>query len=373
MLRARVFGGLHVEVDGRPVPPAPGLRPRSLLAHLLLHPGPHPRGRLAARFWPDVLDTSARASLRSALWAVRETLAAAGGEAYLHADRTHVGLTPGLPRDVDAERFAALADAGDAESLEAAVALADGPLLPDLADEWVLEEQDRHRDCLIGVLERLARLAEDAGDAAGAVRWTRAALAHDRLREGVHRDLMRRLALAGDGPQALAEYVRLRDALAAELGMRPSDETRALARAIRAEAGATGAPAGPAGRAPRRAADVFVGREPERAALSEAWRATASGHGGVAVLVAAAGLGKTRLLSDLARAVAAAGGREAVGGALDLDGAPPLTPWSEALRALALAAPAPPQDAAWPADLARLVPAVEAAWGVTAREPSPLP
>src|SRR6187549_3725245 len=128
MLAARLFGGMAVEVEGRSVPPLAGMKPRSLLAYLLLHPGPHPRARLAGRFWPDVLDTSARASLRSALWAVRETLAAAGGEAYLHADRTHVGLDPGLPRDVDAERFAALADAGDAASLEGAVALADGPL-----------------------------------------------------------------------------------------------------------------------------------------------------------------------------------------------------------------------------------------------------
>ncbi len=373
MLRARLFGGLRVEVGGREVPPAPGLRPRSLLAYLLLHPGPHPRARLAGRFWPDVLDTSARASLRSALWAVRESLAAAGGEAYLHADRTHVGLAPGLPREVDAERFAALAEAGDAASLEEAVALADGPLLPDLADEWVLEEQDRHRDRLIAVLERLAALAEEAGDLPAAVRWTRAALEHDRLREGVHRALMRRLAAAGDGPQALAEYVRLRDALAAELGMRPSDETRALARAIRDEAGAQAAP-GAAPADPRaRAAAAFVGRAEERAALAGAWRTAAAGRGGLVVLEAPAGLGKTRLLRDLARAVHGAGGREAVGGALDLDGAPPLAPWSEALRPLALAAPAPPPGAGWPADLARLVPAVEAAWGVTARDPSPLP
>ena len=39
-----------------------------------LHPGAHPRGELAARFWPDVLDSSARASLRSAVWALRRAL-----------------------------------------------------------------------------------------------------------------------------------------------------------------------------------------------------------------------------------------------------------------------------------------------------------
>ena len=94
------------------MPPTSGLRPRSLLAYLLLHPGPHPRARLAGRFWPDVLDTSARASLRSALWAVREALERVGGGAYLAADRTHVGIAGDLPRSVDAEEFDRLAALG---------------------------------------------------------------------------------------------------------------------------------------------------------------------------------------------------------------------------------------------------------------------
>ena len=67
MLRARLFGALSLEVDGRPVPQIAGLKPRSVLAWLLVNPGPHARAHVAARFWPDVLDTSARASLRSAL------------------------------------------------------------------------------------------------------------------------------------------------------------------------------------------------------------------------------------------------------------------------------------------------------------------
>ena len=306
MLRARLFGGLRVEVDGREVPPIAGLRPRSLLAYLLLHPGPHPRARLAGRFWPDVLDTSARASLRSALWAVRDALEAAGGEAYLAADRSHVGLAEGLPRDVDAERFDRLVRAGDAASLERAVALAAGPLLADLADEWVLDEQDRHRDRLIDVLERLAAQAEAAGDPAGAVRWTRAALGHDRLREGVHRDLMRRLDASGERAQALAEYDRLRAALASELGIRPSEATRELARSMRAgPAPARSAAPGPAS-AP--VPSELLGREGERAALADAWRAAAAGQGGVAVLDGPAGLGKSRLVQELASAARAAGG-----------------------------------------------------------------
>ena len=61
-----------------------------------------------------MLDTSARASLRSALWTVRSALEAAGGEAYLEAGRTTVAIAPDLPRDVDAERFERLLAAGAA-------------------------------------------------------------------------------------------------------------------------------------------------------------------------------------------------------------------------------------------------------------------
>ena len=377
MLRARLFGGLHVEIGGREVPPTAGLRPRSLLAYLLLHPGPHPRARLAGRFWPDVLDTSARASLRSALWAVRESLALAGGDAYLRADRSHVTLAPDLPRDVDVETFATLVGAGDASSLERAAALAREPLLTDLADEWVLEEQDRYRDRLVEVLERLAALADVRGDGPAAVRWTRAALERDRLREATHRDLMRRLDATGERALALAEYDRLRAALAAELGIRPSDETRALARSMRSDAGPAArrrpAPAPPGPPAPATRRDRPLGRDDELTVLSAAWDRAATGSGGLLVIGGPAGLGKTRLLEELAARARAAGARTAFGGALDLEGAPPLAPWSEALRELIRDAPPPPASAARPSDLARLCPAVEPLWGIAPREPSPAP
>ena len=284
MLSAWLFGEFRVEVDGRAMSSTSGLRPRSLLAYLLLNPGPHPRARLAGRFWPDVLDTSARASLRSALWAVREALERVGAEPYLAADRSHVGIAGDLPRSVDAEEFGRLAALGDRESLEAAVALARGPLLADLADEWALEAQDAHRDRLVTALERLAALAEDAGDLGAAVRWTRAALDQDRLREATHRDLMRRLDAAGERAQALAAYRRLRAVLAAEMGIVPSRETRELAASLRAEdAPAPPEPPRPARPAPRRA-EPLIGRARESAALDAAWARAAAGLGGVVVV-----------------------------------------------------------------------------------------
>ncbi|GAA4293614.1 hypothetical protein GCM10023148_56250 [Actinokineospora soli] len=61
MLVARLFGEFAVEVDGAPVALPASRKAVALLAWLAVHPGPHPRARLAAGFWPDVVDASARA------------------------------------------------------------------------------------------------------------------------------------------------------------------------------------------------------------------------------------------------------------------------------------------------------------------------
>ena len=64
---------------------------RELLAYLALHPGMHPRLELAMRFWPDVPEASARASLRTTLHELRRALGDAAS--HLAVDRERVGLT----------------------------------------------------------------------------------------------------------------------------------------------------------------------------------------------------------------------------------------------------------------------------------------
>ncbi len=374
MLRARVFGGLAVWVDDRRMPEIGGVKPRSLLAFLLLNPGPHPRSRLAGSFWPSVLDTSARGSLRSALWSIRAALDAVDGADHLKADRLGVGLDPALEREVDALEVRRLLDLGDPASLERALLLGSDPLLPDIPDEWVREEQDRQRDRMIDALGVLADAADAGGDAARALSFTREALVRDRLRESSHRALMRRLAAVGDRGGALAAYGRCRDTLAGELGVPPSAETRALAEEIRAGTtaapGPASAPAPPAPARPRGPAlAAMVGRDDEIARLRGAWAGARAGRGGIVLVEGAAGVGKSRLAAEMLATAERDGGRVALGHALDIEEGPPFGPWADALRQLVRGTPAPPAAAAWPEDLARLCPAVEAAWG---RHPGPV-
>jgi DNA-binding SARP family transcriptional activator len=71
VLRVRLGGRLRLDAGGVELPPPASRRARGVLAYLALHPGPHARAELDARFWPDVLDESARTSLRAALSELR--------------------------------------------------------------------------------------------------------------------------------------------------------------------------------------------------------------------------------------------------------------------------------------------------------------
>src|SRR6478735_1140474 len=176
MLQVRLLGELQADVDGRVVVAPASRRAWALLGWLALHPGEHPRGTVAARFWPDVLDSSARASLRSAAWALRRAL---GADDALVSGRDRIGLRCAT----DVAEFDAHCAAG---RLEDAVALCRGPLLADLDEDWVLEARDEHAERLGAAL---ARLAASAPPGPRAIAFARRRLALDPLDEAAARDL----------------------------------------------------------------------------------------------------------------------------------------------------------------------------------------
>ena len=145
MVRVRLLGSLAIEVDGQPVEPPASRRAQALLGWLALNPGMHARGLVAGRFWPDVLDTSARQSLRSAVWSLRRALGSEG-ECVLRALREEIGLN-GVTTDL--REWDDLVAAG---RLEEAVALERGDLLAGLDDDWVHEAREEHRARVAQVL-----------------------------------------------------------------------------------------------------------------------------------------------------------------------------------------------------------------------------
>ena len=130
----------------------------------MLHPGPHARAQVAGRFWPEVGEDAARASLRTALWEIRR---AVGGEdrlQWLYASRERIGVPWDLPRWVDVEEFVRREESGRSEDLEAALQLARWPLLSDLVDDWVLQRRDDLHDRAAAIALKLAKRVEAEGD-----------------------------------------------------------------------------------------------------------------------------------------------------------------------------------------------------------------
>ena len=374
MLRVELFGRMAVDCDGEELAAPAARRAWSLFAYLALAPGPHPRAELAVRFWPDVLDSSARASLRSAVWALRRNLAP-HAERHLIVDRDSVGLAPTPELWVDAVEFDRRLAAGQAE---AAVELCKGELLSGFEEEWALIARGAHRERLLEVLERLAAEREAAGDIDAAVEWSRRAIAVDPLSEEAHRGLMARLAESGDRARALVVYRALAERLRRELAVTPSPATRSLAARMsidledrpRAEPAGDARSADPAtaarasrepgtqARPARSQPAPLIGRERELGSMVGVWSEVQRGAGAVMSICGDAGVGKTRLASELLSIVAADGAATAACAPLDLGGMAPFGMWAELLRKLLSDTSGPTVDGAWPQDLARLVPEV---------------
>src|SRR5262245_55538163 len=136
MLRIRLLGELTIELDGEALPPPRSRPARGLFGWLLLHPGSHARSELAGRFWLDVLESSARTSLRTALVSIRQALGPAAER--LETTRETVAFAAG-DAWVDYKELDRLLEAGRTEE---ALALADGELLAGLDDDWVFEARD---------------------------------------------------------------------------------------------------------------------------------------------------------------------------------------------------------------------------------------
>jgi DNA-binding SARP family transcriptional activator len=346
VLRVRLLGEVAAERDGEqlPLPPPVG----RLLAFLALRPGPHDRETVAAHLWPDTAGPAARANLRTAVWALRK----AAGDDALIASRTKLGLRPEAVT-VDLADCRRRAAAGDAS---AAATLCHSELLAGYTEDWAEAARRRQRAELAEVLTARSAAAERDGDAATAAHWSRLRCELDPLNETAHADLVRQLAASGDRAGALIAGREVTARLREELGVRPGP----LLRAALAEARGPGAASFPAGLS---AAHPLYGRAAELRTLMAAWTAARAGHGRVVLITGEAGIGKTRLVAELARRADNAGARTAVGAGVDVGGTAPLAMWQELVPQLARAVPPPPEHADWPAELGRLAPDIAARFG----------
>lgn len=286
----RLLGAVDL---GVPVP----TRAAELVGYLVVHRSDAvPRDRVAAALWPDRAPAQARTNLRRTLHLLRSRWPPA---AELAAGDTLVWPET-LTADVIAFEEAA-AEAARATSpharcalLERAVAHYGGELLPTCSSEWVAGPRHGLAQLYCEMLEALATALLETDAPSQAMTVAERLVAADPVREEGYRLLMRALARRGEHGRVVETYRRCERALA-ELGVGPSLVTRSLrAELLLPEAVPAAEPADPG---------PLVGRTAEWAELVRTWRRVCAGRPAVALIAGQAGIGKTRLARDFARAV----------------------------------------------------------------------
>lgn len=335
-----LFGALRV-TDHKHSLLVSGSRATSLLAYFVLHPHTlHPREALAELLSPDASPERARRNFSDALYRLRQTL----GPDWLVVDADRVGLRLDDALWVDVWEFERLAAQGDrvfkaseralsaqnlsrdaVASLEAAAALYTGDLLPEIYDDWILLPRLALQEKYFALLETCAAAREAQNDLPRALSYARQLITVDSLRESGHQTYLRLLGRLNRRTQALVHYDYVRQLFQTELGIEPLAETRALVEAIRREAET--APTAP----PLVEETRFVGRAFERGLGVERIEQVMLGRGGLLCIEGEAGIGKSRLLRELASSARWRGAATIYGRASEYPDASPFSPLADAL------------------------------------------
>ncbi len=336
----------------------------ALLAYLAAHRGsPQSRTRIAGTFWPDSADAQALTNLRRELHQLRRVLAGTTG---LQVTSTHLAWSPGPDCVVDLAEFlrerAAAADAAGAGRDDDAMAQGlralqryGGELLPGMDEEWLRPLRAELSQACCETADLVCAAALRCGRPASAVPAARKRIALAPLEERGYRMLMELQARAGDRAGAITTYHRCASVLERELGVDPDPATVRLLDRVLGRVEWRGDGPGRGRRRPHR--PDFVGRRSELHTLEQAWLRAVRGRGQVVLLHGAAGVGKTRLVTELAARASAAGAAVGMAECFETSGRLSLAPVAQWLRGPAFAAARAGLDPVWRSEVERLLPA----------------
>ncbi len=274
------------------------------------------REKLMDLLWPRMPQASAQANLRQTLYRLRKLIPEVNGNngkyvPFLITNRKTIQINPKADYFADVHEFASLV--GD--DPEQAIELYRGDFLADFFlpdsetfEEWANNRREVYRRQVLEAMETVTAVSIHNSNYEKAISLTHRQLEIDNLRESSHRQLMEALARNGRRQEALSHYQILQQLLQDELAIEPSQETRTLVEAIRADHFSEKVETPqrsvvqlreqrkrPMHNLPRRVTS-FIGREKEIEAITNL-----IGENQLVMLTGVGGIGKTNLCLQVAR------------------------------------------------------------------------
>jgi DNA-binding SARP family transcriptional activator len=224
-----LLGTPNISHCGKLIHPARS-QARALLFRLGARLQPVSRDELAALFWPEIANSTARHNLRRLLNCVKEELHA---QDALIATSDYVALNKEqVWSDVDSLLHFAAGDCP--EGWQAVAQLYTGAFLAGFSlrtnaefEIWQAALDDQLRSRTLHALDRLIESSTQSGNYDAAIKHARRYLEIDAVAESVHRRLITLYARTGERELALHQFETCVLILERELGVGPLPETRA--------------------------------------------------------------------------------------------------------------------------------------------------
>ncbi len=289
-----------------------GPKQRALLAMLAIDAGfTVSAERLIDGLWGDEPPATAAKIVQVYVSRLRKAMAEHGEDEAIATHGRGYQLQFGRDR-VDAGRFERLLAQGAARE---ALRLWRGPALADVADEpFAAAEIRRLVELRASALEVAIDQDLDAGRHREVLPELEALLAREPLRERPHAQRMLALYRSSRQADALEAYRQARATLVDQIGVEPGPELRRLHELILRQDPSLDPPGHEPAGAP------LVGRDDELAHLRDLWRRARAGSGASVLVTGPPGIGKTRLVQELAEEVRRDGGAVAYGELEDVHG-----------------------------------------------------
>lgn len=242
-LYVTMLGDAEFRIDGKTLSVSANRSRKlwSVIFYLIINRGRSvSRSELLETFWTDESSTNPISALKTLLYRARSLL-----EPLFDSDTDPIIAKRGtyewnskITCEVDSEQFVAICRLAGNEATSAhtrlehykrAFELYLGDFLPDLGNQiWMITRSAHYHAIYIDAVKSCAELLELENRYVDISHLCTHAMQIDSLDEGLHTLIIRSLLRQGDDAAALLHYEKTSDMLYRSLGVRPSDEMRAL-------------------------------------------------------------------------------------------------------------------------------------------------